>query len=138
VGPLLAGSGRPALSAVAGGFAVAGHNWSPILRGAGGRGIAPALGSLLVNAWPGAVLLLGGLVVGRAFRQTAFGGFVAELALAPALALTNGATGALAGGAVAVPMLAKRLVGNAAPANAGVRTYVQRLLFDRDRETPRP
>ena len=32
------------------GLAVAGHNWSVFLRGAGGRGIAPALGATLVLA----------------------------------------------------------------------------------------
>ena len=41
-GPGLAiAAGHPALAAVAGGAAVVGHNWSPFLRGAGGRGIPP-------------------------------------------------------------------------------------------------
>jgi acyl phosphate:glycerol-3-phosphate acyltransferase len=131
-GPLLAGSGRPVLAAFAGGLAVAGHNWSPFLRGAGGRGVAPAVGALLVNAWPGAVLLLGGLVAGKAAHQTGLGGFVAEIALAPALAITHGSSGALAGACVAVPMLAKRLMGNERPAEPTVRVYATRLLFDRD------
>src|SRR5512147_1631304 len=34
-GPLLAGSGRPTLAALAGGLAVVGHDWSPFLRGHG-------------------------------------------------------------------------------------------------------
>ena len=71
VGPLLAGRDRPALAAVAGGAAVAGHNWSPFLRGAGGRGISPATGALLVSAPTGAAVLLGGLAAGRLARQTA-------------------------------------------------------------------
>jgi acyl phosphate:glycerol-3-phosphate acyltransferase len=132
VGPLLAGSGRPVLAAVAGGLAVAGHDWSPFLRGAGGRGIAPALGALLANAWPGAVLLLVGLVVGKAGHQTGLGGFVAEVALAPVLALTHGSAGALAGACVAIPMLLKRLLGNERPREPTVRAYATRLLFDRD------
>src|SRR5689334_12362483 len=37
LGPALAGGDRAALAAVAGGLAVVGHNWSPFLRGAGGR-----------------------------------------------------------------------------------------------------
>ena len=131
-GPLLAGSGRPVLAAFAGGLAVAGHNWSPFLRGAGGRGVAPALGALLATAWPGAVLLLVGLVLGKAGRQTGLGGFVAEVALAPVLAVTNGAAGALAGACVALPMLLKRLLGNERPSEPTVRAYATRLLFDRD------
>ena len=131
-GPLLAGSGRPVVAAIAGGAAIAGHNWSPFLRGAGGRGIAPALGALLVNAWPGAVLLLAALTLSRFVRQTGLGSFIGEVLLAPVLAITNGASGAIAGGAVAAPMLLKRLMGNARPTEPGVRPYVQRLFFDRD------
>jgi glycerol-3-phosphate acyltransferase PlsY len=132
VGPLLAGSDRPVLAALAGGLAVAGHNWSPFLKGAGGRGIAPALGALLVNAWPGTVLLLASLVISRAFKQTGIGAFVGEVALTPVLAITNGADGALAGAAIAVPMLLKRVLGNGPPTERSVRVYVHRLLFDHD------
>jgi acyl phosphate:glycerol-3-phosphate acyltransferase len=131
VGPLLAGN-HSTLAAIAGGLAVAGHNWSPFLRGHGGRGIAPALGALLVNAWPGAVVILVALVVSRAFRQTGLGGFVGEVALTPVLAVTNGPGGALAGGAIAAPMLVKRIVGNARPTQSGWRTYLHRLLYDHD------
>jgi glycerol-3-phosphate acyltransferase PlsY len=136
LGPLLAGSDRPVLAALAGGAAVIGHNWSPFLRGAGGRGIAPALGALFVNAWPGAVLLLVGLVVGKLVDQTALVALFAELALVPVLAVTDGRDGALAGAAIALPMIAKRLLGNARPTREpGVgagRVYLHRLLFDHD------
>ena len=135
--PLLAGD-RTTLAAVAGGVAVAGHNWSPFLGGKGGRGTAPALGALGVNAWPGVVLLLGSLVAGKAIRQTGFGGFVGEVALVPVLAVTNGGYGALAGAAVAVPMLAKRAVANSPPDEPGWRPYARRVLFDRDPSTPTP
>jgi acyl phosphate:glycerol-3-phosphate acyltransferase len=131
LGPALAGD-RAMLAAFAGGLAVVGHNWSPFLRGAGGRGVAPALGALLVQAWPGAVLLLGGLVVGKFFRETGLGGFVAEFALTPILALLEGAAGALAGAAIAVPMLVKRVVGNGRPERADARTFLIRLLYDRE------
>ena len=67
----------------------------PARRGRAGRG--PALGALLVQAWPGAVLLLGGLVIGKFFRETGLGGFVAEVLLAPVLAVLEGAAGGLAG-----------------------------------------
>src|SRR4051794_2457009 len=132
LGPALAGD-RATLAALAGGLAVIGHNWSPFLRGAGGRGVAPALGALLVQAWPGAILLLGGLVVGKAFRETGLGGFVAEVLLTPALALLQGAAGALTGVTIAVPMLVKRVAGNGRPARRGARAYVTRLLYDRER-----
>jgi acyl phosphate:glycerol-3-phosphate acyltransferase len=133
LGPALAGD-RAVLAAVAGGLAVAGHNWSPFLRGAGGRGVAPALGALLVQAWPGAVLLLGGLVVGKMFRNTGLGGFVAEMLLAPVLAVIEGAAGAAAGAAIALPMLLKRLLGNGRPERPGVQPYVERLLYDREHQ----
>ena len=129
LGPLLLVH-HPILAGIAGGCA--GHNWSPFLGGHGGRGIAPALGSLLVNAWPGAVLLLAALVLSRVFRQTGLGSFVAEAVMTPVLLVTNGTSGAVAGGAIAAPMLVKRVVGNARPAERGVGVYVHRLLFDRD------
>jgi acyl phosphate:glycerol-3-phosphate acyltransferase len=136
LGPLLAGTDRPVLAALAGGAAVAGHNWSPFLRGAGGRGIAPALGALLVNAWVGAVLLLAGLTLGRLVRHTGIVALVAELSLVPVLSLTDGRDGAIAGLAIAVPMLVKRVLGNARPVTApgGGRghAYLHRLLFDDD------
>ena len=71
-GVLAAGS-APVVGALAAGAAVAGHNWSPFLRGAGGRGVSPAMGALAVVYWPGAVLLLAGLAVGRVVRQTGAG-----------------------------------------------------------------
>jgi len=136
VGPLLAGRKRPVLAAVAGGGAVAGHNWSPWLGGAGGRGIAPALGSLLVTAPAGVLVLAAGLIAGRFSRQTGLGSFVALAALAPVLARTNGRRGAVAGACIAAPMVAKRLAGNrrAEGADRGA-VYVSRLLFDNDGES---
>lgn len=134
VGPLVAGD-RPALGAVCAGLAVAGHNWSPFLRGAGGRGLSPAMGALLVVAWPGTVLLVLGMVLGKLARQTAAGAFVAQVALAPVLALTHGHTGALAGACVAVPMFVKRVLGNRPPEPRSVRTYAHRLVFDSDAGT---
>jgi acyl phosphate:glycerol-3-phosphate acyltransferase len=136
LGPLLAGD-HHTLAALCAGLAVAGHNWSPFLRGAGGRGISPALGALLVVAWPGAVLLIAGLVLGRFAGQTGFGSFMAEAALVPVTALTHGGTGALAGACVAAPMLLKRVLGNSRPEHAHARAYVHRLLFDNDGRDPR-
>jgi glycerol-3-phosphate acyltransferase PlsY len=120
------------LAAVCGGLAVAGHNWSPFLRGAGGRGISPALGALLAQAWPGAVVLLLGLVLGRFAHETGLGAFVADMAVVPVTALSHGAAGAVAGACVVVPMLLKRALGNERPADPSARTYLHRLLYDHD------
>lgn len=130
--------GRPGLGALAGGAAVCGHCWSVFLRGAGGRGISPAMGALAVLAWPGAVVLAVGLAAGRLARETGLGAFLADLALVPVLALTHGVNGVAAGVAVLVPMLAKRLTGNAPPAGTSRgRVLVNRLLFDADEHPPR-
>jgi glycerol-3-phosphate acyltransferase PlsY len=140
IGPLLAPTA--VVAAFAGGAAVIGHNWSPFLRGAGGRGIAPAIGALLVTAWPGVILLLGSLVVGKVFRETAVGGLVGLVLLTPALALWGGATAALAGAAIALPMLVKRVLGNHPPtapdARARGRVYAFRLVYDHDPAWPAP
>lgn len=130
VGPLLAGRDRPYLAALAGGAGVAGHNWSPFLRGAGGRGLSPAIGALLAQEPLGAALLLTGMTVGRLAGETALGCLGAYVALVPLLAARRGRAGALAGTAILVPMIAKRLTGNApAPSR---RAYLYRLLLDRD------
>ncbi len=133
IGPLMAGRDRPTLAALAGGAAIAGHDWSPFLRGAGGRGLSTALGSLLVNAWEGVVVLGLGLAGGRLARRTSIGCFAAYVALVPVLGTTRGRRGALAGGAVLVPLLLKRVLGNRRPAGPNPwRTYLFRLVLDQD------
>ena len=131
VGPLLAGPDRPALSAVAGAAGVCGHNWSVWLGGAGGRGISPAIGALLVRDRPGAVTLMAGLTF-KAVHATGLGGFLADVALVPVLARTRGSAGALMGAGVVIPMIVKRLVGNGPPVQRDVAAYATRLVFDRD------
>lgn len=132
VGPVLAGRDRSGVAAVALGAAVIGHNWSPWLRGAGGRGISPALGGLAVANWPGTATLAAGLAAGRLARATGLGSFLADLALIPVLARSRGRPGILAGLAVVGPLLAKRLTGNRAPERASARVYAHRLVYDRD------
>lgn len=110
---------------------VVGHCWSVFLRGAGGRGVSPALGALAVLAWPGTVVLLTGLALGRLAGQTGLGVFVADVATIAVLAATRGASGAALGAAVVAPMLLKRVLGNWLPA-PNVLTYVWRLLYDAD------
>jgi len=133
VGPLLAGRDRPALQATACAAAVAGHNWSPFLGGAGGRGISPAIGALGAAAPAGSAILLGGMTVGRLSGETAIGSLAADAVLVPVLARTDGRRGALAGAGVVATMIAKRLAGNAPAApDDRARTYLNRLVFDSD------
>ena len=121
------------LAALAGGAAVAGHDWSPFLGFAGGRGVGTAMGALLVNAPAGVAVLGAGLAAGRLARRTSFGCFLAFLALVPVLARVHGRRGALAGAAVLVPLLAKRVAGNAPPAGPNrLRVYLTRLVHDQD------
>src|SRR5262245_43325019 len=61
---------QPGLAAAVGGLIVVGHNWSPFLRGAGGRGVLPATGFLLVTAPPGAALFGGAVAVGYVCGDT--------------------------------------------------------------------
>ena len=133
-GALIAALARrrhPALVAAAVGLAVVGHNWSPFLRGAGGRGVLPALGALTVASPAGAALMAGGIVAGHLMGDTAPACFAAQVLLVPALATVNGRRGALLGAAVAVPMLVKRAMGNRGRA-ASWRALAIRLVYDRD------
>jgi glycerol-3-phosphate acyltransferase PlsY len=133
VGPLLAGRDRPELAALAGGAAVAGHNWSPFLRFAGGRGISPAMGATLVVAPEGTAMLGAGLGIGRLAGETALGCFAAIVTLPPVLAARRRGTGLTAGLALALPMLLKRILGNGPPPpSRPPKVYLWRLLLDRD------
>ncbi len=131
VGPWLAGE-RPWLAAVAGGAAVVGHNWSPWLGGAGGRGLSPAVGALLPRHPVGSALLLAGMAGGRLAGETALGALVADGLLVPVLWRTGGRAGRAAAVAVVLPMLVKRLRGNGRPTGAPDRVWLWRLLYDRD------
>jgi glycerol-3-phosphate acyltransferase PlsY len=134
-GPMLAGPHRPYLAAASGGLSVAGHNWSPFLRGAGGRGVSTAMGAMWPTAPAGSGLMLAGLALGRAAGESAIGCFIADVALVPVNRLVGGRAAAAAAGAVVVPMLAKRIAGNAPPQAPKWRTRIWRLLLDRDTRT---
>ncbi|MGH9131432.1 MAG: glycerol-3-phosphate acyltransferase [Acidimicrobiales bacterium] len=132
VGAALAGSARPGLRALAVGVTVAGHNWSPWLGGAGGRGFAPALGATAVFA-PEATAVLGlGLGGGRLLRQTSGGCFWAMLVVFPVLAVTKGRAGVRDAAAIVIPMMGKRLLGNHVPARPSLALYLSRLVLDQD------
>jgi glycerol-3-phosphate acyltransferase PlsY len=135
---------HPLLAAFGAGAAAIGHNWSPFLGGAGGRALAVALGVCLVMAWPGVVVLGLGMGIGRLFRQTGLGSFLAQAVLPLVLALTAGwflsvddpVVGGALGLALVVPMWAKRLLGNAPLRRQRPAVYVSRLLFDNDTGWP--
>jgi glycerol-3-phosphate acyltransferase PlsY len=134
-GALGAAAGRhrgPLVQAGSASLAIAGHNWSPWLRGAGGRGLAPALGASLMVAPEATVVLALGLGGGRLVGQTGLGCFLAYLGLAPVLALTRGRAGLLDAAAISLPLLAKRALGNSWPPHLERRALVSRLLFDRE------
>ena len=125
--------------AAAAALVVVGHAWSPLLRGAGGRGVLPAIGVLTVAQPTGAALLISGIAVGRARGDSAPGCFVAQALLTPFLALTGGRRGALVGAATAVPMLTKRLLGNQGfRRHTSAATYLTRAVYDREHRQRRP
>jgi glycerol-3-phosphate acyltransferase PlsY len=136
VGPMIAGPRHPVARALAGAGAVTAHNWSPLLRGAGGRGVSPAMGALAVSAPAGAGLLTAGLALGRLLGETALGCLIADIALVPVCSRAHGRPGKMAALAVLVPIVGKRLAGNHRPNTPLARTYLTRLLLDRDTWAP--
>jgi acyl phosphate:glycerol-3-phosphate acyltransferase len=112
---------------------VTGHCWSVFLGGAGGRGLSPSMGALAIFAWPGALLLLAALAVGKLADETGLAAFIADLLLVVVLSTGSGWQGAALALALVVPMVLKRLMGNARPQpGGGLRTYWARLLYDAD------
>ncbi len=119
---------------VAGLAAVAGHNWSPFLRFSGGRGIAHAIGFMLVLSWPALGAFAGLSLLGVALRA------VPQLVglgigVAPLAALVGGQSTEIVAGTAGVALLviAKRLLTNqpTLPADAPA-VLLNRLLYDRD------
>lgn len=133
VGPILAGARRPVLGSLAAALGVCGHNWSPLLGGAGGRGISTVLGAGLALC-PEATLVVGtSFGAGRLVRQSGLGCFVGLTALFPVLWRRRGPTGLLMAACLALPVMVKRVMGNGS-APRGVRSVLERLVFDRDRD----
>jgi glycerol-3-phosphate acyltransferase PlsY len=128
------GANGPTLSLRAA-LVVAGHNWSPFARGAGGRGITPATGVLLAGGRWAAPIMLGGPVIGYICGSSALGSFISQLLLPfGALALGKREHVALLI-AIVLPIWAKRVAGNYLQLGADVpfSRYLDRLLYDRDR-----
>lgn len=110
---------------------VAGHNWSPWLGGAGGRGISAALGATAVHAPEATVALGAGLAAGKLTGQTGLGSFVAQASL-PVVLGRRGTAGRVLGVGLVAVMWAKRLLGNRPPRQPSPSVYLRRLLFDHD------
>jgi glycerol-3-phosphate acyltransferase PlsY len=110
VGPALAVRQPLWALSLAGFLAVTGHNWSPLLKGGGGRGLSTATGALAIVAWPGAVLLCAGLLGGAASRHVYVGMSIALSALVPVLYLLRGSGYAIAGAVVVLPIGVKAAV----------------------------
>lgn len=132
VGPLLAGRRDPLGQAMAASAAVVGHNWSPWLRGAGGRGLSPAIGALGICAPAGSAALLAGMAGGRLAGLTGVGALAGDLAAVAASARLYGGAGAAAAGGVVAAMLAKRLTGNRRPERPRPEVWLWRLVADSD------
>jgi len=120
---------------------VVGHNWSVFIGLSGGRGLGPAMGTLLLfDPLPLVSVAVPGLAVAGLARL--FGrGILAEVTLAVALLIPavawwlHGPTVVLWGDvAVIVALIAKRLMGNAGAKPSGPlpRLLLYRLLMDRD------
>lgn len=132
----VAGRDQSAL-AVHAGLVVAGHNWSPFMRGFGGRGITPATGALLgVHRW-GATVVLAGPVIGYACRASGFGSFVSQLLLLPMALCSRERGRAWSLVSVLIPIWIKRMVGNRLEVGArvSVTRYLERLVYDREPDT---
>jgi glycerol-3-phosphate acyltransferase PlsY len=125
------GAGR-GVQVLAGLAAVAGHNWSPFLRFAGGRGIAHAIGFMAVLSRPAlaafTVVSLVGVAVRAVPQLVGLGIVAAPLA---ALAARQPAETVAGLGGVAGLIALKRALANerAVPAWDVLRN---RLLYDRD------
>ena len=119
--------------------AIAGHNWSPFIRFAGGRGVATAIGVVFGFLMWQEILILGAVlgVIGRLiFRDTGFWIFVSVLALPP-LTLLFGRPPELLYMSLIIGalLIMKRLTANWEPIPVGcplTKVLTRRLLFDRD------
>jgi glycerol-3-phosphate acyltransferase PlsY len=133
----LAGRDRPTLALHAG-LVVTGHNWSPFMRGAGGRGITPATGALLGINRRSATVILGGPIIGYVCRATGLGSFVSQLLLLSVALLSRERAGALPLVAVLIPMWTKRILGNDLEVRGSLplARYLERLVYDRDGTVP--
>ena len=130
--------GYPVETAAATGVAaVAGHCWSVYLSFTGGRGMATALGALLLLFPMGPAMIVVVHFIGSAFRHAPLADLVALCALAPAALWLTGSH-VLLWQAIAILLIAvaKRLHANSLPLPEDPQerraVLMRRLLYDRD------
>ena len=125
-----------AVQVTAGLAAIAGHNWSPFLRFSGGRGVAHAIGFMVVLSWPGLGSFIGVSLLGVALRMIPqFVGLA--VVITPLAAVAAGQSMEIVAGLVAMAAIiaAKRILSNQPrpPQGANLpRLLLNRLLYDRD------
>jgi glycerol-3-phosphate acyltransferase PlsY len=137
-GILLAKAANQDLSVqvAAGLAAIAGHNWSPYLRFAGGRGVAHSIGFMTVLSWPALGAFTAVSVFGVWRRQVPLFMFFA-IVLTPFAAIVAGQSIDIIVGlfVMAALLCAKRLLTNdpSIPEGHEAReVLINRLLYDRD------
>jgi glycerol-3-phosphate acyltransferase PlsY len=127
-------AGEPESVQVAAGLAaVVAHNWCPWLRLAGGRGVGPAIGFLLLMSPAALAAFIAISLAGVALRAVPQAVGLA-LALAPVVAAAAGQGAAVAAGCAALAALvfAKRLLANGPPERHEPGVWLNRLIYDRD------
>lgn len=130
------------IQVAAGLVAIVGHNWSPFLGFTGGRGVAHAIGFMLVLSWPALGLFSGLALLGVVLRSVPQY-IAAGIAAAPVAALAAGQSPEIVAGTTAMAGLifAKRLLTNRLrlPEGADPRdVLLNRLLYDRDTREREP
>lgn len=123
------------VAVLAGLAAIAGHNWSLYLGLRGGRGIAAALGMLLVIFPSGALWLLVSVLAGRLVPRAAAVPALAGLVGLPLVAIGTRQPSETICGCWGILTLAvlKRLEGNRRPIEDDTwRVLLRRLVLDRD------
>ncbi len=115
--------------------AMAGHSWSVFLGFQGGRGIATALGTLLVIFPRGTMWLLGSILIGRLVPHAAAVPALLGFTSLPLVAAITHQPEATIWGCwgMLVLVVLKRLEGNRRPITEDKkRVLLRRLLLDRD------
>lgn len=138
VGPLAAkkaGLSEP-VQVAAGLAALAGHNWSPFLGFAGGRGVGAAIGFVAALSRPALAAFIALSLAGVALHKVPqFVGLA--IAAAPLAAIARRQPRAIVAGnaGMAALIIMKRLLGNDASLPAGrdaKRVLLTRFVYDRD------
>lgn len=109
-GPLVVYRHSVLLIAVIGALAVAGHNWSIFIRGAGGRGVSTATGVFFVMAWPAAVVMTAGFTGGVLVKRVGPAIAAAFCVVVPVLIGTGGIPALYGGLIVLAPIALKTAV----------------------------